>query len=743
MKILLTSVLCFALFTFSKAQDTESVNTLKVDSLLNLPFEDLMNVSVVTATLNPQTSSQVPATVKVVTREQIKLRGYRTLAEVLNDLPDFSINDKSDPQHYNRVSARGVPRQDRIVILLDGIRISSPTNEPLPILENFPIYLAKQIEVVYGPGSALYGADAMAGVINIITDKPLHNKNVLATATGGTQGYGNASLIYSKKLDGNIKLSIAGQYAYDAQPDFSKVYKNQYAITSHETGVFNTAFGPVTSSQPVRPVFEAPVKAYNVYAAIDKGGFNMKVLHHYVAVPSSTTFSPNNAVYNKDVFYGQGVTTGSASYSMKIGDFRSISTLVGSFYSVNPESNYRNLYSGMKHGYKYSTGSMMKAEEQIHYSFSSKLNAVGGLTLELFESVPKTPELESPVGKRGGVTGILLNSASENNPGGIEARFFPITYTNVGGYLQLQYFPIRKLSFTTGIRYDHNSRFGSTVNPRIGSVFQLHKNTTLKALYGTAFWAPSPMVSFESYGSFYTLDSGTTYRSAFWHLPNPDLKPMTSQTFEFSVEQKFNFVSVTLTAYKTQIDNLILDVADNGNTNLYNNKFLGWQVDYIEVPFNKGTQKNYGGNIAVNSTFKIGRLDCNAYSSVSFLEGTEIASASGDMNVEQGTLTPWQFRLGLDGKLKSFYFSARLLKTGEQRTNRIATDDPYKRQTIDGYALVNMSMGYTVKNSITFFVNIQNALNERYLNSLAFNPVDSKGSFQNPLRSTLGVRASF
>src|SRR5687767_12682752 len=104
MKILLTSVLCFTFFTFLKAQEIEQTNTLKVDSLLNLPFEDLMNVSVVTATLNPQTSSQVPATVKVVTREQIKIRGYRNLAEILNDLPDFSVNDKSDPQHYNRIS---------------------------------------------------------------------------------------------------------------------------------------------------------------------------------------------------------------------------------------------------------------------------------------------------------------------------------------------------------------------------------------------------------------------------------------------------------------------------------------------------------------------------------------------------------------------------------------------------------------------------------------------------------------
>jgi outer membrane cobalamin receptor len=727
----------------SKAQESDKPAVAKVDSLLNLSFDDLMNVSVITATLNPQLSNQAPATVKVVSREQIRIRGYRTLTELLNDLQDITIHDKSDPQHYNRVSIRGVPRQDRFVILLDGIRISSPTNEPLPVLENFPIYLAKQIEVVYGPGSALYGADAMAGVINIITGKPVDNQSVTATATGGTQGYGNASIIYNKKLDNQINLAVGGQYAYDAQPDFSKIYKEQYSIASYKTGIFNTAYGPMATTQPVSPVFEATVKAYNFYAAVEKGGFNMKVLHHYVSVPSSTPLSPNNAVYNDDVFYGQGVTTGSSSYSLELGKLRSISTLVGSFYKVDPKSNFRNLYSNMKHGYKYSTGSMMKAEEQVHYSLSKKLNVVGGVTIELFESVPKTPELESPVGKSGAVSGILLNSASKNNPNGIEARFFPISYKNVGSYLQVQYFPIRKLSFTGGVRYDNNSRFGSTINPRIGSVFHPFANTTLKALYGTAFWAPSPMVTFETYGSFYTDDEGTTYRSSYWHLPNPDLKPMTSRTVELSLEQKINSFSVTITAYHTQIDNMITDVSDNGNTNLYNNKFLGWDVDYIEVPFNKGTQKSYGGSVALNSTFKIGLLDCNLYSSLSLLEGGQMASGATSKEVEQAAMTPVQFRLGMDAKIRAFYFSARLLKTGQQRTTTLRSDNPEERNRLDGYAMLNLSMGYTLKKNITFFMNVQNALDQRYQHSLAFNGIDSEGSFQNPIRSNLGVRATF
>lgn len=735
---------CFLslLYTTLTAQPNGE-DTLRMEKLLNMSFEDLMNITVITPSQNLQKSGEAPATVLVITKDQIKLRGYRNLAEVLNDLPDVTINDKSDPQFYNRVSLRGVVRQDFFVILLDGVRISSPTNEPLPLLENFPIYLAKQIEVVFGPGSALYGADAMAGVINIITQEPEDGTHFLATAMGGTHGYSNASATFTRKIK-HVKLFFGGQYTFDEQPDFSKIYQDQYDMTSHQTGVFNTSYGPITAQRPVAGGFAAPLKTYNFYSSIERKRFSMKVLHHYAAVPTSTTLKPDNAVYNKDVFYGQGVTTASTNYTVDVGRVKSTSIVVGSFYSVNPKSNYRNLYGGMAHGYKYSNGSMMKVEEQLSCSFSKQLNVIGGITYEIFQSVPKTPELQNPVSKNGVLRGILLNSISPNNPEGIEARFFPLTYRNGGAYLQTQYFPIDKLSFTAGVRYDNNSRFGSTVNPRVGSVFHPFENTTVKALYGTAFWAPSPMVSFESYGSFYTVDSGTTYQAAFWHLPNPDLKPMTSRTFELSLQQRVGKnLNITVTGYTTQIENVIENVSDNGNTNLYNNKFLGWNVSYIEVPINQGTQKNYGGSILANCTFKVGGAEFMAYTSVSYLEGVQSKFESSEGEVEQAGLTPWQFRLGMDGKLRGFHISARLLRAGKQRTAMLRTDDPGTRQTIDGYALLNMSAGYSINSRATFFINVQNTLNQKYLNSLPFYSADTDGSFQNPLRAMAGVRVEF
>src|SRR5262249_42574911 len=156
-------------------------------------------------------------------------------------------------------------------------------------------------------------------------------------------------------------------------------------------------------------------------------------------------------------------------------------------------------------------------------------------------------------------------------------------------------------------RYDHNSRFGSTINPRLGLVYNATSKTTIKALYGTAYWAPSPHITYEQYGSFYSLDSGKTYAADFWHLANPGLKPVKSQTFELSLNHQVNRqLHVALTGFYTHLSGLISGVSDNNNTNLYNNSFLGNPVAYIEVPINAGVQNNYGGNILVNTIFNVG-----------------------------------------------------------------------------------------------------------------------------------------
>ena len=152
------------------AQNPDNVFKESLEELMKQPVaKRLFDVKITTASLNEELSGRALAMTRVITAEQIRLRNYQSLKDVLMDLPDFKVDDMNDVNAYNTIITRGIVGQEKFVILLDGVRISSPTNESMPIAENYPVHFAKQIEVVYGSASALYGADALAGVINIIT----------------------------------------------------------------------------------------------------------------------------------------------------------------------------------------------------------------------------------------------------------------------------------------------------------------------------------------------------------------------------------------------------------------------------------------------------------------------------------------------------------------------------------------------------------------------------------------------
>ena len=94
-----------------------------LDELLDLNLDQLMTIQVITASKTPQTLSEVPATVRIVTAEQIKTRGYLTLEDALADLPGFQFRNILGFNSY--IFMRGVPSQNnKILLLMDGIQIN-------------------------------------------------------------------------------------------------------------------------------------------------------------------------------------------------------------------------------------------------------------------------------------------------------------------------------------------------------------------------------------------------------------------------------------------------------------------------------------------------------------------------------------------------------------------------------------------------------------------------------------------
>jgi outer membrane cobalamin receptor len=737
---------------------TAQTDSTEVD-LMELSLERLLNVKIVTASKNVMEAGQAPATVIVIAGEQIRIRGYISLLDVIADLPDMKVDNNSYSTSYNKITVRGLEGQQKFLIMLDGVRISAPANDNTPVLANYPVNLAKQIEIIYGPSSALYGADALSGIINIITKKAEYSSlKTEVFSSIGDNGLYNGTLFASKKLSKDFILTLSGQYFYDGGVDFSKKksYDTLWDFTSHSTGTFNTIFGPTTPIEPISKKFSAPLLAYNVYAALKAGDLEFSFFKNYSENSTAIENNPNNAVYNKDVFYGRGVNVFNMRHTKTSNKLTLVSTFTSSQYKINPKSNYRNLYTGLDRAYKYGYSSLVRGETQLDWKLSESSNLTGGAVYESFYSIPESADLQDPVKENRSIEGTLLNTKTYYRPQGIEAKIYSVRYSNAGVYLQLQQRIASTFTSTVGARYDRNSRFGSTFNPRVGVVWNATKRLIIKAMVGTAYLAPTPGASYSYYGSFHSPDSGRTYSSNFFHLPNPNLKPMRSTNMELSLGKYFGKnLNATITGYVTSVSNLIGYAADEGNTNIYDGKFLGWDVDYIKVFINQGHKELTGGSLRLeyNHSFRKGSL--KAYSYLSYVDGIEeqsIIDANGlkqHIHTEVEYISNFIFKSGVELSIMNFSISPRLIWLGPQHLAGFeGGENGEARQEIDGYTLLNISLGYKISKT-SLHLNIINALDEKYRAvgpNMDLNNQNTElfyGNHQDPIRFNFGIRVAF
>jgi outer membrane receptor protein involved in Fe transport len=727
-------------------------------NLDNLSLKDLLNVKITTASKTSQTLDLASAVVTVITKEQIRARNYQSLLDVMYDLRDVKVDDKMYSGMRNSFTVRGIQGSEKFIILLDGINISSPSGEAMAIMQNYPVHLAEQIEILYGPASALYGANAVSGIINIISKKSKKDIMLEASTAAGDHGYTNTTLFLAKKINDKARLILSGQYFYDRGVDYSKLYKDDSlsSVASYRTGTLNTIYGPFTPAAQVRPAYEAPMAAYNMYAGFYSGSFSFNLFQNYFKIPTAFGNNTSNSLFNKNVFMAQTISVATAAYKKSFDKITSGTSLTVSEYKLDPSSNYRNLYTSMEPGYKYSTCNMVKMEEQLDYKASDRLSLTAGAGLEYYNAIPQSGDLAAPVNTNMNIQGSYLGTSAYYRPEGLAAQFYFIRYRNSGTYFQLQYSPGKKINITAGVRYDMNSRYGNSLNPRAGFVYKPSENTTIKLLYGSAFRAPSPSEAYSQYGSFVTADSGRTYQSYFLHLPNPGLKPVRSHNTELNIQQRISDnLFVSFDAYYTSLSGLYNFSDDNTSTHLYNNSFNQVPVDYIEVFTNSDRQKNYGGSFQLNWKPSLDNIKLNSYVSVSYVNGVkETGLRERDetaKDVEIDFIAHWLLHAGTDlawGKLTA---SPRLVLMGRQHIPGIGdtTTTVIRRQTIDGYALLNISLKYELSKKIAVFTNITNALNQRY-RSVSFNMDLAKpetelyhGQPQDPIRIMGGINFNF
>src|SRR5882672_8896911 len=172
--------------------------------LTEASLEDLMNIEVTTVSKKEQKLAQAPAAVYVITHEEIRRSGMTSLPDLLRMVPGMQVGQiQGGPW---AVSARGFNDQysNKLLVLVDGRSVYSPIHAGVTwesqdtLLEDID-----RIEVIRGPGATLWGANAVNGVINIITKAAKDTQGALATAGAGDQGQALGAFRYGGPLGGS------------------------------------------------------------------------------------------------------------------------------------------------------------------------------------------------------------------------------------------------------------------------------------------------------------------------------------------------------------------------------------------------------------------------------------------------------------------------------------------------------------------------------------------------------------
>lgn len=598
--------------------------------------ESLLNRKTTIAAQTEQFASEAPATVYVISKEQIQNRGYESLLDVLDDIPEVEIQRYGSPEFNQHISFRGVAGNEKFLVLQDGIRISAPTGDTHSIGYNFSVEHAEQVEVIIGPASALYGADAFSGIIQIISQKNQSTPLQLKSSYGNFNTTHNA-LHYSRKI-GAASIAFSGAFYHSDEPDFTQYYPENFAW--YRNNYLNNGALLISPffQQPVEVTlegndrqFEMPTNSYYANLNISLKDFEFGYNRHYDAYTTCGSTQSEYCLYSKESQFAYFIETIFGRHQFRSPNLKWLfqTTISLHTYQLDNETAFVNTYTGYDRGYKMEFGKSKKIEERIFFNANPNLSFIGGFSYEILDDLPLTGDLPKPFSfdqpaDLQNQYYLGSNFIDQNgNDLSIQQDFFYLHYLNYGTYLQMQANLNSSLNLTAGIRYDINTRYGESVNPRLGLVWTPTEELTIKMLYGESLLSPSPRKSNSHFGAFFpvvdSLGNITGLGSNFFHLSNPDLQPEKLRSVEGSLRYVLsNNLIFTLNTYYANIDNLINKFVQNTGIT----SFKGVEIGFIENSANEGTADIYGGTARLDAVYNLQNgVGLNFYAGYSFSDG--------------------------------------------------------------------------------------------------------------------------
>src|SRR5437764_653458 len=187
-------------------------SSLTADSLKKLSIEQLMGVEVTSVSKRPERLSQTASAIQVITQEDIRRSGASSLAEALRLATNLQVAQVDSRQWA--ISARGFTSTtaNKLLVLIDGRTVYTPLfSGVFWDVQEVPLADIDRIEVISGPGATLWGANAVNGVINVITKDTKDTMGMLVSGGGGTKQRAFGTVRYGGALGSKVRARIYGR----------------------------------------------------------------------------------------------------------------------------------------------------------------------------------------------------------------------------------------------------------------------------------------------------------------------------------------------------------------------------------------------------------------------------------------------------------------------------------------------------------------------------------------------------
>lgn len=691
----------------------------------------MIDTIVVTGTRTESVLSDVSGSASVITKEQIKTIGVQGAKDTLRSLEGVTVKGSKGIQDTTPlIVLRGMPAQKRTLMLVDGIQLNDSYSAGVSFSSSFLPEDLEQVEVVRGPFSSLYGSNAMGGVINFITAMPKEREFRATFGYGDAFDDGKANkavtqsyISYGDKLTDKLRLKISygktstDGYKADDATTTSKAagltgYINSKTTSNTNTYIAGNKGRSTWDSDNLNIKSEYKINNKDILGMT----FTRSWYHYEYAEPESFLKNASG-----DTVYASG-TQKESTFLAGLGDYMQymwsadwmhrfdigmIKTTYSASYSDNfyttPGTNaVRNGGAGTSTP---GIRQMSAIDSVLSMPIGDRFFALLGLQYKLQKATSEEYALSN-------WTNDTSRTSQNSDVGGKERT--------IAVFGELQSDLTDSLSASVGARYDWwrgydgysknfvKSKFYSfepsdqfNISPKATLSYKASKSTTFKSSWGRAFRAPDTYVLYKNW------ISGTP-ATGIYYFANPNLKPETSESFDFGIEQKsFNNGLFKAYVYRTEIKNLI---ANKTTTDASLNATVNNRRDQVNV----GKALTQGYELSYNQPITSALGSYINYTRT-FTKTLENDTAPTTIGKRLTDIPEHSVNFGLTYDDKTLYGSL----TGEYRSKVFSTDT--NTDVVNGvygatdlFALFNAKIGYRITKNIDCSLAVSNLFDREY-----------------------------